>query len=257
MLSVFTARGMLIESQLPTWLWATASEHAVMYQFNFNGAMSVFGGLLQTESPYFQPKPSPPAPYESAVGVFPSDPGYNCNSTGSTSSLDPSSGCDASWAIMITESSEIHIASAGLYSWFSDYTQDCINAHKCQQALVYLSDNLDNIRLENLVTIGANNSLVDDDGAVPALDNVAVLNNNASWSQISIYLATSDDDDDDDDDSFLDSLLAADDPCDYSAIYDTLDDLLTDVSLSNVPAVCGPGLSLPILSKLLDEAVDK
>jgi hypothetical protein len=57
-------------------LYGTASEHAVFYQFNFNKAANVFAGLLQTESPYYQPTPPPPAPFKAAVGLFPGDPDY-------------------------------------------------------------------------------------------------------------------------------------------------------------------------------------
>ncbi|GFF51516.1 hypothetical protein IFM51744_07607 [Aspergillus udagawae] len=41
-LSVYSARGMLIESQKATWLYGTASEHSVFYQYNFNGAQNIF-----------------------------------------------------------------------------------------------------------------------------------------------------------------------------------------------------------------------
>ncbi len=59
-------------------LYGTASEHAVLYQYNFNKARNIFAGMLQTESPYYQPAPPPPAPFTSSVGVFPSDPTYEC-----------------------------------------------------------------------------------------------------------------------------------------------------------------------------------
>lgn len=116
-ISVFTARGMLIESQTATWLYATASEHAVLYQFNFNFAAHVFGGLLQTESPYYQPKPKPPAPFTSSLGIYDSDPHYTCG--------NQFDGCDSSWAIIMFGSQNIHLAALGVYSWFDDYTQDC------------------------------------------------------------------------------------------------------------------------------------
>lgn len=116
-LSVFTARGFLIESQNPTWLYGTSSEHAVFYQYSFNGASHVFAGFLQTESPYYQPLPRAPNPYKSSVDIFP-DPDYSC----SGGEFD---GCDSSWAVVVTRSSDIYITSAGLYSFFDTYTQDC------------------------------------------------------------------------------------------------------------------------------------
>lgn len=116
--SVYVARGFLIESTAATWLYGTASEHAVFYQYNFNGASNVFAGFLQTESPYYQPMPKPPEPFKDVVGKMNGDPSYRCGS----GDFD---GCDSSWAVMIRGSQNIFVAGAGLYSWFSTYTQDC------------------------------------------------------------------------------------------------------------------------------------
>lgn len=66
--------------------------------------------MLQTESPYFQPTPPPPAPFAAVVGLFPGDPDYKC------AAGDEFSGCDESWAVMMTGSKNIFIAGAGLYS---------------------------------------------------------------------------------------------------------------------------------------------
>lgn len=55
------------------------------------------------------------APFAAYVGIYSSDPDYKC-----ASGLG---GCDESWAVMIRESENVMIASAGLYSWFSTYSQ--------------------------------------------------------------------------------------------------------------------------------------
>jgi hypothetical protein len=117
---VYVARGLLVESQSPTWLYGTSSEHAVYYQYNFNKARNIFAGMIQTESPYFQPTPKPPAPFEGVVGKFAGDPSYHCASGSSEFS-----GCDSSWAVLMRGCQDIFVAGAGLYSWFSTYTQDC------------------------------------------------------------------------------------------------------------------------------------
>jgi len=49
MVDVFFARGFLIESTEPTWLYGTASEHAVMYQYEFHKARNLMAGMIQTE----------------------------------------------------------------------------------------------------------------------------------------------------------------------------------------------------------------
>jgi hypothetical protein len=98
-------------------LSATASEHSVFYQYNFNSAANIYAGMLQTESPYFQPPPAPPAPFTAVVGVFSGDPDYICTAG------NEFSGCDESWSVMIKGSENIFIAGAGIYSWFSTYSQ--------------------------------------------------------------------------------------------------------------------------------------
>jgi len=65
---IYVGRGILIESDR-AWLWGTASEHAVMYQYQFSNASNIFMSMIQTESPYFQPKPLAPLPF--TLGLFP------------------------------------------------------------------------------------------------------------------------------------------------------------------------------------------
>ncbi|KAI1452083.1 glycoside hydrolase family 55 protein [Annulohypoxylon moriforme] len=177
--SIYIARGFLIESTKATWLYATASEHAVFYQYNFHKASNIFAGMLQTESPYFQPTPPPPAPFEAVLDLFPGDPDYTCDAN------DDFSGCDESWGVIIRESTNIFIAGAGIYSWFSTYSQDCIDVHKCQKALILLDSNNANVRFQNLITIGAEYMAVMDGKGIKALDNLN-MDKHPSWSQISI-----------------------------------------------------------------------
>jgi hypothetical protein len=179
-LSVYSARGMLIESQKATWLYGTASEHNVYYQYNFYGAQNIFTTFLQTESPYYQPTPKPPAPFASVVGTFSNDPNYSCNG-------GDADGCDESWAVMMKDSQNIHISAAGTYSWFSSYSQDCIDKHSCQKALWLIDSNYDNNRLQNIVAIGAKNVIVSSNGtAISLQDNLSVTKHPA-WAHISMY----------------------------------------------------------------------
>ncbi|KAI0097347.1 glycoside hydrolase family 55 protein [Nemania sp. FL0031] len=177
--SIYVARGFLIESTEATWLYGTASEHAVFYQYNFHEAANIFAGLLQTESAYFQPSPPPPAPFADVVGKFAGDPDYSC------AAGNEFNGCDESWAVIVRESQNIIVASAGIYTWFSSYSQSCIDTHTCQKALVYLDSNYANVRFQNLVTIGAKYMAVMDGKGILALDNLNV-DVHPSWSQISI-----------------------------------------------------------------------
>lgn len=178
-ISVYSARGFLIESKTATWLYGTASEHNVFYQYNFNGAQNIFTTMIQTESPYYQPTPKPPAPFDKVVGKFSGDPDYSCGG----GDFD---GCDESWAVVMTASQNIHVGSAGTYSWFSTYTQDCIDTHTCQKTLWYIDSNYDNNRLQHIIGIGAEYIMVSDGDGVLSTDNLAITTHPA-WAHISIF----------------------------------------------------------------------
>lgn len=146
-IDVYTGRGLLIESQGPTWLWATSVEHAVMYNYQASGAQNLLMGLVQTESPYFQVHPAAPAPF--SPGTFANDPTFsNCSPTSKT--------CAVSWALRVVDSSAVYILSTGLYSWFQNYDQTCVNdgSNTCQDALFQTEESTD-IWVYNLITIGA------------------------------------------------------------------------------------------------------
>jgi glucan 1,3-beta-glucosidase len=55
-IDIFSGRGILIEGT-DIWLYGTASEHHTLYQYRFYKAQNVFAGLIQTETPYYQPNP--------------------------------------------------------------------------------------------------------------------------------------------------------------------------------------------------------
>jgi hypothetical protein len=83
-IDVYVARGVLIESQGPTWLYGKASEHCALYQYQLSRAKNILLGITQTESPYYQPVPKAPHPF--TPGLFADDPTFdNCPSgSGST-----------------------------------------------------------------------------------------------------------------------------------------------------------------------------
>ncbi|OAA55282.1 Pectin lyase fold/virulence factor [Niveomyces insectorum RCEF 264] len=178
-LSVYSARGLLVESQAATWLYGTASEHSVYYQYNFHNARNVFTTMIQSESPYYQPTPKPPAPFDKVVGKVSGDPDYSCKAGNF-------SGCDESWAVVMTGCENVHVGGAGTYSWFSTYTQDCIDSHTCQKALWYLDGNYNHNRLAHVVGIGAEYVLVADGKGVLSTDNLAVTDH-PKWAHISLF----------------------------------------------------------------------
>jgi hypothetical protein len=183
--SVFTARGMLIESTNPVWLFGTAVEHATLYQYAFNEASNIIAGMIQTESPYYQPAPSPPALFAAAVGAISGDDPalFSCTST--------AEGCDASWALRIVESSNITIAGAGLYTWFDNYVQTpCVDNQNCQKTQVQVVNANGQVYIYNLITIGATN-MVSETSANGLFHIAAAPNTNMAshpfWSLITVY----------------------------------------------------------------------
>ncbi|KAL3478251.1 pectin lyase-like protein [Aspergillus californicus] len=145
-IDVYTARGILVESQGPTWMYGTSSEHNILYQYQVSGAKDLYMGMLQAESPYFQPVPKAPRPY--SVGLFPNDPTFADCDADSTDLT-----CAMSWALRIIDSESIYIMGAGVYSWFSDYTQECVDKNDCQRKAVYIAGATDTW-LYNLVSKG-------------------------------------------------------------------------------------------------------
>lgn len=128
------------------WLYGTASEHTLFYQYLLHGAKNVFMGMIQTESPYFFPNPISPGPFTDAVGLFPGDPDFKeCPASNPF--------CSTAWGLMVIGSTDVHIFGAGLYNWFQAYTQPCVDQQDCQQRVVRIKDS-GNIWIYNLYTIG-------------------------------------------------------------------------------------------------------
>jgi len=151
-IDVYSGRGILIESQGPTWLYGTASEHSALYQYQIDRASNIFLGHMQTESPYYQDFPAPPVPFANQAG-FPNDPDFGlCDPD-----IDP--GCAMAWALRLLSSEQVYIYGAGLYSFFNKYTNTCAAAFSCQNNLVETSFS-SQLWLYNLYTIGSVNSII-------------------------------------------------------------------------------------------------
>ncbi|KAK6504485.1 hypothetical protein TWF506_002680 [Arthrobotrys conoides] len=183
-IDIYVGRGILIESQGPTWLYGTASEHNVLYQYQLQGAKNVFMSLIQTESPYYQTAPGAPAPFPyqagsstpaagrrdlqnvfegnasasmdsllekrqaSGISSFTLDPGFrDCDPTSIT--------CPVSWALRIVQSEDVHLYGAGLYSWFQNYDQGCLRGSGCQWNVAQVDGATKKLRMQNFVTVGA------------------------------------------------------------------------------------------------------
>jgi len=145
-INVYNGRGLLCESQGPVWLYGTAMEHSIYYQYNFYNAKNVMMGMIQTETPYYQPSSN--TPWNPTAST---DPMY-C--TGDAR-------CNMSLALNIQGSSNIYIYGAGLYSFFNVWNQACLKTAggpTCQIDMVKIT-NSHQIYTYALSTYGSVNML--------------------------------------------------------------------------------------------------
>eukprot|EP01089_Gocevia_fonbrunei_P022069 TRINITY_DN8780_c0_g1_i1.p1 TRINITY_DN8780_c0_g1~~TRINITY_DN8780_c0_g1_i1.p1 ORF type:complete len:645 (+),score=135.82 TRINITY_DN8780_c0_g1_i1:123-2057(+) len=154
--SIFTGRGILIESTGPVWLYGTAAEHNTLYQFSLANAQNIYLGMIQTETPYYQPTPKAPAPRNYRSDYF--DPDFS-KCTGSDT-------CAMAWGMHMYNSKNIFLYGAGHYSFFDDYSQTCIKNGNCQQNMVQVLTNSQssNIYIYNLNTEATTNMVVGNNG---------------------------------------------------------------------------------------------
>lgn len=122
---MYTGQGILIESQGPTWLYGTASEHSQLYQYQLANASTIYLGHVQTETPYYQPGLNALSPY--TTGWFPPDPTFDNYADDS---------CRIAWALRMIESKDISIYSAGFYLFFQNNQLGCALQDNCQLSMM-------------------------------------------------------------------------------------------------------------------------
>ncbi|EIW85435.1 glycoside hydrolase family 55 protein [Coniophora puteana RWD-64-598 SS2] len=148
-LTIFSGRGILSNSAGPVWMIGTC-EHHVMYQYSLVGASNHYMGLIQTETPYYQPDPAPPAPFEPETSY--GDPSYE-------------NGMNMAWAVWLDTATNVIIFGAGHYSFFQNYTQTCLANETCQAQIVNTDLSLPTIY--SLSTVGATYQLsVEENGII-------------------------------------------------------------------------------------------
>lgn len=164
--TIYAGRGLLDESAGPVWLYGTAIEHHVMYEYQFSNAQNVFAGQIQTETAYYQPNPPAPAPFTTVASlndpIFSGGPAPNSlpnitvpfNATAHTKRQ--STGQNEGWGLRIVDSSNILIYGAGHYSFFINWDVSCSDPNStssCQSRIVSLEGALSNVNIYNLNTV--------------------------------------------------------------------------------------------------------
>ncbi|GIZ46138.1 hypothetical protein CKM354_000927700 [Cercospora kikuchii] len=174
-ISIYSARGTLIQSQGPAWLWGSASEHSVMYNYQIDGAKAVFGGFMQTETPYFQPNPVATEPF--SVNTEYHDPDFsNCNGTG-----NPDVPCADAWGLVVKDTESLLVYAVGMYSFFNAYSQACVPLHSCQQNMISIRNST--VDMYTVTTKAAVQMILDDsiEGAVLGADHRNVFGDTIAY----------------------------------------------------------------------------
>jgi hypothetical protein len=110
-INIFNGRGVLIASEEgPVWMYGTSSEHSVLYNYQIANASSVYMGLIQTETPYFQSNPDASTPFTANAAY--SDPVFSGDAS-----------INKAWGLRIVDSEDVFVYGAGLYSFFDNYGQ--------------------------------------------------------------------------------------------------------------------------------------
>ncbi|KAJ7507380.1 exo-beta-1,3-glucanase [Mycena galericulata] len=168
-INCFSARGIFIDHAVgPVWLVGTASEHHTFYQYSIVGSNNVYAGMIQTETPYYQPVPAPPGPFQS-------NPAWD----------DPDwSNSGSAWALNIATSNSVFIYGAGLYSFYDNYSEACKPSVNCQASLALVDTASDAVFLYSISTIGATTMLtVGSTNVVNHANNIDGLQSTLSkWS---------------------------------------------------------------------------
>ncbi|KAG1748973.1 glycoside hydrolase family 55 protein [Suillus paluster] len=149
-LTLFSGRGILSHSQGPVWMIGT-SEHHVLYQYSLVGAENHYMGLIQTETPYFQPDPAPPTPF--GISQVYDDPTFE-------------NGMNMAWGLWVQSSINIIVFGAGHYSFFQNYSTACLGNTTCQAQIVN-TDWSSSVTIYSLTTVGTTYQLsVEGDGVI-------------------------------------------------------------------------------------------
>ena len=155
-INIFNGRGVLIESEAgPVWMYGTSAEHSVLYNYQIANASNVYMALIQTETPYFQSNPDATTPFTTNAAY--SDPVFS-----GTESVNKA------WGLRIVDSQDVLVYGAGLYSFFDNYDQTCLDTESCQTNIVSL-ENSAGVNIYGLSTKASVN-MVTVDGTSAALD---------------------------------------------------------------------------------------
>ncbi|SPJ73113.1 probable beta-1,3 exoglucanase precursor [Fusarium torulosum] len=160
-INLYNGRGVLIESTKGSWLWGTASEHSVLYNYHLENAANVYMSLIQTETAYMQGNPDATVPF--TVNKKFHDPDFKATCTGN------SKRCARTWGVRAVNSKDIFIFGGGLYSFFDNYDQVCVGQNNCQDNMISLESSqvhlygISTKASVNMVSVNGKSAILDKD----------------------------------------------------------------------------------------------
>jgi len=166
-LQIYSGRGILSQSAGPVWMIGTASEHHTLYQYSLVNAQNHYMGLIQTETPYYQPNPAVPSP-------------FSVNPTYQDPTVFPGG---SAWSLHVTTSSNIIVMGGGFYSFFQSFGQGCLTTENCQSQIVNV-DSTSSINLYSISTVATTFQVsVNNNGIVNQASNLnGFASTVTSWS---------------------------------------------------------------------------
>ncbi|KUI56141.1 Glucan 1,3-beta-glucosidase [Cytospora mali] len=169
------------------WIVGSGVEHWTLYQYQLINTENIWMGQIQTETPYYQPNPPAPYPFNDINETL-HDPDFSSDCAaldhGSIAGANLTAPCEMAWGLRIIDSSNVVIYGAGHYSFFNNYNNTCSDGPydgtlRCQSRIVWIEDITgasENVTIYDLNTIGTI-SMVTNNGTDVALwyDNWSVF----------------------------------------------------------------------------------
>lgn len=125
-INIYNGRGLLIESTKGAWLYGTASEHNVLYNYHLQNAKNVYMTVIQTETAYYQGNPDATVPFVVNPDYYDPDFATECEDAK----------CKKTWGLRAIDSSDVFFYGGGMYSFFENYDQECLDTEDCQEHMV-------------------------------------------------------------------------------------------------------------------------
>ncbi|KAF7359324.1 hypothetical protein MSAN_01274800 [Mycena sanguinolenta] len=182
-LTIFAGRGILSESQGPVWMLGAACKmqsrldldigftdvprnlqlnisHFIIHNCSMRkNTILPYCKLRRRVTPYFQPY-TVTLPYPFNKSSEYGDPDFPPDVT-------------MAWALTVRSSTEIVVFGAGLYSFFSNYSQACLETRNCQNQIVNISSD-SSVYIYSLATVSSTFQIsADGKGVVNQTDNIS------------------------------------------------------------------------------------